>query len=97
MSYFPGWKKEDGKLMLLLSDDVSVSFVPDQEGTPFQAAVGDASFACQSLEEAVDWCEQVYRGMNVLLGTEPLSETNPYAEQEPDADTRFLEERGLKT
>lgn len=95
MSHYPGWKKSDGKLVLLLTDDVNIEFVTDLEGAPFQARVGASSYRCESLGEAVDWCEQVYQGMNVLLGPEPLEETDLVAAA--DAHTQFLEERGLRT
>lgn len=96
MSFYEGWKKADSKLVMNATDDVSVSFVADLGGSPFFARVGTASCVCPSLDDAVGWCQETYRGMMVLLGPEPLAETDLDSPSEADANRQFLEERGLK-
>lgn len=86
MTNFTGWSKRNEALWLDAYDDVSVHFSPDQEGNPFFASVGAATYAVEFLDDAMDWCSQVAHGRAIIIGTEPLPG--------PD-DTEFLEQRGL--
>jgi hypothetical protein len=71
-----GWTKRDGKLFFAGADDVFVAF-GDHKSMPFTSYVGDTAQNHSFVEDALDWCERVAAGRELLTGPDPLPTASP--------------------